>query len=82
VIAKIEKELERVFEGNRAWGALVEVHPSVANAWLEDKNGLEQLESILKKKICIQADDNLHVEESRIHLLQGPGDLEKTVRFS
>jgi ribonuclease G len=82
VIAKIEKELERLFEGNRAWGALVEVHPSVANAWLEDKNGLEQLESILKKKICIQADDNLHVEESRIHLLQGPGDLEKTVRFS
>jgi len=82
VIAKIEKELERLFEGNRAWGALVEVHPSVANAWLEDKNGLEQLESILKKKICIQADDNLHVEESRIHLLQGPGDLEKIVRFS
>jgi ribonuclease G len=82
VIAKIEKELERLFSVNEAWGALVEVHPSVAHAWEEDKEALEQLETTLKKKICIRADENLHVEDSRIQLLKGPGDLEKTVRFS
>ncbi len=82
VIAKIEKELERLFSVNEAWGALVEVHPSVAHAWEEDREALEQLETTLKKKICIRADDNLHVEDSRIQLLKGPGDLEKTVRFS
>jgi len=82
VIAKIEKELERLFSVHDAWGALVEVHPCVARAWEEDKEALEQLETTFKKKICIRADDNLHVEDSRIQLLKGPGDLEKTVRFS
>jgi len=83
VIAKIEKELERLFQANKAWGAVVTVHPSVAHAWLsEDKNGLEQLESTLKKRICIQSDESLHVEDSHIQLLHGPGDLEKVVRFS
>ncbi|MBM7583074.1 ribonuclease G [Caldicoprobacter guelmensis] len=82
VIAKIEKELEKLFSVNEAWGALVEVHPSVANAWMEDKQALEQLETTLKKKICIRADESIHVEDSRIKLLKGPGDLEKVVRFS
>lgn len=83
VIAKVEKELERLFQRDKVWGALVRVHPSVAHAWIsDDKNAMEQLETTLDKKICIEADDNLHIEESRIELLYGPGDLEKTVRFS
>jgi ribonuclease G len=83
VIARIEKELERLFSTNQAWGALVEVHPSVAHAWAEeDKEALEQLETTLKKRICVRADENLHAEDSRIRLLQGPGDLEKSFRFS
>ena len=46
VIAKVEKELERLFQRDKVWGALVRVHPSVAHAWIsDDKNALEQLET-------------------------------------
>jgi ribonuclease G len=82
IISKIEKELERLFSSTKAWGAVVEVHPTVASSWIEeDKRALEQLESMFKRKIFVRTNENFHMEENRIRILEGPEDLRDDLVF-
>ncbi len=78
MIAKIEKELESIVNNSRIWGAVVEVHPSIARVWTEDggKN-LDVLEKTLNCKIYIRDNYGLHMEECEIHPLTGQQDAEK-----
>lgn len=78
VIAKIEKELEDIVNNSDIWGAVIEVHPSVARIWTEDGgNSLDILEKTLDCKIYIRDNHRFHVEESIIHPLTGQQDAEK-----
>jgi ribonuclease G len=67
VMVRVEKELEKLFEREAAWGALVEVHPSVARLWMEE-NGkiLDELETALNRRVLIKSNPDFHVEESNI----------------
>jgi len=70
VMVKVEKELEKLFEFEPAFGALVEVHPSVARLWMEE-NGkiLDELETALNRRIVIRPNSDFHVEDSDIKII-------------
>ena len=76
VMVRVEKELEKLFEKETLWGALVEVHPSVARLWMEE-NGkiLEELETSLNRRILIKSNPDFHVEESNIRLIHSREDV-------
>jgi len=67
VMVRVEKELERLFEDESLWGAVVEVHPMVARLWME-KNGktLDELETTLKRRVLIKTNADFNVDEADI----------------
>ena len=78
VIAKVEKELERLVQGGDYYGALVEIHPSVARLWMdEDGRGLDILESTLNIRILLQMNGNMHIEDSRISIIKDKQELDE-----
>lgn len=78
VMAKVEKDLERIFNGSKIWGALVEVHPNVARLWTEDEGkALDMLEKTLEGKIFIKSRPNFHIEETNIIPINGQEELER-----
>lgn len=77
MVARVEKELEQLFKDTDVWGAVVEVHPSVAKTWLEDEGqSLDELENALNRKIYISSNHALHIEEVNIRPIDGQDDLE------
>lgn len=75
IILKIEKELEKLLEYNQSCEVVVEVHPSVARLWLEEKGRIfEQLERKLNRKVLIKSNSSMHIEESNITLIDCPKD--------
>lgn len=76
IMIRVEKELEKLFELEAAWGALVEVHPSVARLWMEG-NGktLVELETALDRKIYVKPNPDFHVEDSNIELIHRREDI-------
>ncbi len=67
VMVRVEKELEKLFECEPSWGAVVEVHPSVARLWM-DENGkiLDELETAFNRRVVVKPNPDFHVEESNI----------------
>lgn len=77
VVARVEKELEATAK-SPIWGAVIEVHPSVARIWMEDEGkNMDILEKTLDCKIYIKENNSFHIEESKIHSLAGERDAEK-----
>jgi len=76
VMVRVEKELEKLFEKEALWGAVVEVHPSVARLWMEE-NGkiLEELETALNRRILVKSNPDFHVEESNIKSIHRREDM-------
>lgn len=71
VLAKVEKELERLIQEERPYGALIEVHPAVARLWLDEEGrSLEVLENTLNARVAVRMDSTLHIEDARILLLK------------
>lgn len=67
ILAKLERELERVTQDGDLYGVLVEIHPAVAKLWLEeDGRGLEALEGALSCKILLRTNRSLHLEEPNL----------------
>jgi len=77
VMARVEKDLERLFHNSGLWGALIEVHPAVARLWTEDDGkALDMLEKTLNGRIFIKPSPNFHIEETNIIPLNGQEDVE------
>lgn len=77
IIANIEKKLEDFFKNNDVWGAIVEVHPSIGKAWMEDNGkNIELLENTWNKKIFITANPNMHIEQVNIKQVNGQAEVE------
>jgi len=71
VLAKLEKELERMTQGRGLYGVLVEIHPAVAKLWMEeDGRGLEIMEGALGSRILLRTNHALHVEDANLMPLQ------------
>ncbi|NLC44630.1 MAG: hypothetical protein GX783_10155, partial [Clostridiales bacterium] len=80
VLAKLEKELERMTQGNSLYGVLVEVHPAVANLWMEeDGRGLEILEGALESRILLRVNNSLHVEDANLMPLQSQNEAQEVL---
>lgn len=78
IMAKVEKDLERMFDNSNIWGALVEVHPDVARLWMEDEGkALDMLEKTLDRKIFVKARSSFHIEEVNIIPVKGQEELER-----
>ena len=78
IMAKVEKDLERMFDNSNIWGALVEVHPDVARLWTEDEGkALDMLEKTLDRKIFVKARSSFHIEEVNIIPVKGQEELER-----
>jgi len=77
VMAKVEKELEKLFASSDIWGALVEVHPSVGRLWTEDDGkALDMLENTLNRKVFIKSNSNFHIEETNISPITSQKELD------
>lgn len=77
IIAKIEKELEDFFKTQDIWGAIVEVHPDIGKAWLEDEGrSVEILEKTLNRRIFVITDSNAHIEQVNIKPVSGQAEIE------
>lgn len=77
IIAKIEKELEDFFKNKDVWGAMVEVHPDIGKAWVEDEaRSIELLENTLDRKIFVTIDNNVHIEQVNIKPVSGQAEIE------
>jgi len=75
VLARIEKELERIARDNNIFAALVEVHSDIARLWLEeDGRSLEILEEELDLRIILRINDLMHIEDANIQPLPGYED--------
>jgi len=78
VMARIEKDLERLFYNSKLWGAVIEAHPDVARLWTdEDGKALDMLEKTLNGKIFVKARSDFHIEEANIIPLNGQEDVER-----
>lgn len=81
VLAKVEKELERLIQDEQPYGALLEVHPAVARLWLnEEGRGLDLLENTLNTRVTVRTDASLHIEDARILLLRDKQSFEEADR--
>lgn len=81
VLAKLERELERITQGNHMYGVLVEIHPAVARLWMEeDGRGLEVLQGALNCKILLRTNPSLHVEEPSLMPIPTKKEAEELLR--
>jgi ribonuclease G len=80
VLAKLEKELERMTQGSNLYGVLVEVHPAVAKLWMEeDGRSLEILEGALDSRILLRVNSSLHVEDANLMPLQSKSEAQEVL---
>ena len=81
VLAKLERELEKMTQGRNLYGVLVEIHPSVAKLWMEeDSRGLEILEGALGSRILLRTNSTLHVEDANLLPIKNQEEAQKILR--
>lgn len=77
VIGRIEKELEHLFHNSRLWGALIEMHPVVAEVWSgNDAYELEMLEKSLDRRLFIRSNKNIHIEDFKVHPIKSEDEID------
>ena len=77
IIANVEKKLEDFFKSEDVWGAIVEVHETIARAWMEDNGkNIELLENTWNKKIFVTVNSNIHIEQVNIKPVNGQAEVE------
>ena len=82
VLAKLEKELERMTRDNVYYGIMVEINPSVARLWMEeDGRGLEILENVLNTRILLRMNSSMHVEDANLMPIRTHEEAEEIVRM-
>jgi ribonuclease G len=82
VLAKVEKELERMTQNQSLYGILAEVHPAVARLWMEeDGRGLEILESALDSRIAVKMNNSMHVEDANLLPVRTCEEMEELLRL-
>jgi ribonuclease G len=82
VLAKVEKELERMTQNQSLYGILAEVHPAVARLWMEeDGRGLEILESALDSRIAVKMNSSMHVEDANLLPVRTCEEMEELLRL-
>jgi ribonuclease G len=83
VIAKVERELERMTQSQRLYGVMVEIHPALARLWIDEEgHGLEILESALGSRILVKMNSSMHVEDANLMPIRTHEDMEELLRSS